>query len=64
MPNVWNTTFSIIGEGKEFIYPNSALSEKAFINYKTDFDWSERVEFLVDDLSKEKIHELTTTIEK
>ncbi|CAO2832933.1 unnamed protein product [Amaranthus hypochondriacus] len=64
MPNVWKTTFSIVGEGKEFIYPNSELSNKAFINYKTHFDWSEHVEFHVDHLSKDKIHELTTKIEE
>ncbi|XP_074292545.1 mechanosensitive ion channel protein 10-like isoform X2 [Silene latifolia] len=47
--SVWCTTFSnvrTIGEQQQVIYPNSVLSQKNVINYKTNFNWTDRIDFL------------------
>ncbi|KAL9233651.1 hypothetical protein vseg_008618 [Gypsophila vaccaria] len=45
---VWSTTFSKVrttGKQQEVIYPNSILATKNVINYKTEFDWNDKLEF-------------------
>ena len=45
---VWKTTFLKIGtQEEEVISPNSVLSTKTIINYKTNFDWSDTIELEV-----------------
>ncbi|XP_074292525.1 mechanosensitive ion channel protein 10-like [Silene latifolia] len=47
--SVWCTTFSnvrTIDEKHQVIYPNSVLSQKNVINYKTNFNWTDCIEFL------------------
>ncbi|KAH9622441.1 hypothetical protein KSS87_007774 [Heliosperma pusillum] len=47
--SVWCTTFSnvrTIGEQQQVIYPNSVLALKNVVNYKTNFNWTDRIEFL------------------
>ncbi|XP_074292542.1 mechanosensitive ion channel protein 9-like isoform X3 [Silene latifolia] len=47
--SIWSTTFSNVrnfGEQYQVIYPNSDLAVKHITNYKTSFNWHDRIEFL------------------
>lgn len=61
---IWNTTFSIICKHEKVMYTNSELSNKNCINYKTEFDWNEHVEFDVTSLDQENIKNLKKEIEE
>ncbi|XP_021840051.2 mechanosensitive ion channel protein 10 [Spinacia oleracea] len=61
---VWKTTFLKVGLQEEVMYPNSELSSKNIINYKTDFDWNDYVELDVASLGERKIKILKQEIEK
>lgn len=61
---IWKTTFSKISVQEEVIYSNSELSNKNCINYKTDFNWNDNVEFEATSLDKEKIQNIIQEIEE
>ncbi|XP_021859472.1 mechanosensitive ion channel protein 10-like isoform X1 [Spinacia oleracea] len=63
---VWTTTFSNvdkIGLREAVNYPNSDLARKIFTNYKTEFDWSDYVEFDLSSLARMNLNELEEEIE-
>ncbi|KAL2936811.1 Mechanosensitive ion channel protein 9, partial [Bienertia sinuspersici] len=61
---VWKTTFAKVGTQEEIMYPNSELSNKNIINYKTDFDWNDNVELDIASLDEEKITIIKQEVEQ
>lgn len=53
-----------IGLREAVNYPNSDLARKIFTNYKTEFDWSDYVEFDLSSLARMNLNELEEEIEE
>ncbi|XP_021862786.1 mechanosensitive ion channel protein 9-like isoform X3 [Spinacia oleracea] len=61
---IWKTTFTKVSTQEEVIYSNPQLAQKSSINYKTDFNWNDCLEFDADSLEKETIRNLKKEIEQ